>query len=424
MGKVSFISIRLVDSSRLFSLPPTQTRLGRSTESLWEYLPIKVGCLVSSLIIFADEIPEFNALSTFKDSQGRSRLLAAGATGLYQYKTIRNGAPPARLSDDPIYAGVSHLFVAQSDDEVSVWFKNGAQTLGFHRGNRTLDTIFNPEQPPIPLTTPGSGAQFSPIIDPFSKSQRLLITDSNGNLTLKEQAIESQSWTDTPFVLPDLGENITIKSYTIVVKVANEDGSPFSEKDILLASSAWVNVTVQGKNLAVTSAGVPVKTDAQGAFTIIVPTSDISTYNFFVKDYGGSQDFHTPFSIDPAKKVVARLEGMTGAKLRDAKDADGKPLIDPSVPQEDLDAAAKAMEKMHTVLKGLPAATSAGSRVEVVRAAAAPAAEISERSDNFLWGAWNWIKENVGAAIEWIVEKVGDAWRFVVSKTSSLSRHH
>jgi hypothetical protein len=348
------------------------------------------------------------SLATFTvtdSTTSSSKLLAAGGKALYIFPTIRKGEKSSVLSNDPMYDGADELYVAQAGEHISIWFKNREQILGYHRGDYTADNKFK-AKPPIPLTTAGQAAQYAPIIDPKSKSQRLLVADNAGNLTLKEQAVDSGLWKDTPFLVPHPTKYLEYVSYTVHIGVTDKSGAPLANTKLLLACSDWVTVTVNGQTFAISTLGVAVSTDARGTLTIIVPSSDIFAYTFVVKDLPETHNFSTTTSIDPTTKVFDQLKGMTLQRLRDARTADNKPVIDPSVSDADLQKAAKAISDMHDVKKTIQERAVDGI-------ARAPAADGLVGD---FWDAMHWIKERWDHVADWLVHKVNDAWQFVVSQ--------
>lgn len=312
------------------------------------------------------------------------------------------------LSNDPIYDGVDELYCAQSDNHLSIWFKNGQKVLGYHEGDYDMTNDKFNAKPPIPLTTAGQAAQYTPIIDPASKSQRLLVANTAGILTLKEQAVESRLWKDTPFNVQHPTEYQEFATYTVHIKVADASGAPLANEKVLLSSSDWVTATVNGQTFALSTLGVPVSTDARGTLAIIVPTSDLTAYTFVVKDAPGTTHFSTPVSIDPTTKVFDQFKNMTSTRLREAKSADGNPLFDPNT---NFDKVAKAVSDMHDLKKTLHSKHQASDSVSLA-AVGDPVGALGIVDD--FWDGIHWIKEQWHRAKDWVVHQVQNVWHFVV----------
>ncbi|TFK37929.1 hypothetical protein BDQ12DRAFT_666536 [Crucibulum laeve] len=400
----------------LLDLCPANTVHGQGVFYLYQ-----VGNQQSLVFITTEIDPDYNNYYRLSlglpnsDENEFSTLLLAGRRNLYGYPPSlqRRDAQPLLLSSDPLYSDIDHLFVAQSDDQITVWFK-GRNLLGYQIGNLKYETFFEDEQQPVPFIERDGALEFAAIIDPSSNSQRLLITNDDGKLTTLEQSVTSRLWKVMPFYVPSLEDIIEFESYSLLAHLVDISGVALANTTVRLSSSAWVTATVNGTPLALTSSGISAKTDHKGDLSIVVPVSSLASCTFTISDCEDSlvKHFAEPLMLDPAHKTVSKLANMTAKKLREARTANGEALVDPKVSEEDLENAAQAINKMQKLALEKSNVTSAVSTAESVVTASSEI--LTQAKHGWLWDAWNWVKRNAKKAWSWIVEKSEKAWHFVV----------
>lgn len=84
---------------------------------------------------------KINAISTYIDADGYTGLILAG-DGLWHILakySADSGNSVSRLSSYPLYEGVTNLHVAQSGENVSIWFSNVDRVLGYQHANNSGD---------------------------------------------------------------------------------------------------------------------------------------------------------------------------------------------------------------------------------------------------------------------------------------------
>jgi len=343
---------------------------------------------------------DIKSLGSFVDKGGLSELILAGSKNLYHLEKIQRGSELLTLSEDELFDGVDHLFVAQRNDHISILFRNSADILGYLKGDRTLSGLV--DGPPIPLTPKGRGTQFSAIIDEKSSSQRFLLAYEDGSFSLLEQSQTSGIWEQIPFHVASLDKNLNIPSYTCLAQLKNA-GVPLAKTKVLLSSSSWVTATVNGHTITVDPDGVEVETDEAGRLNIVLPVSNIATCPLQIEDVQGYDHLHEPLRIDPSHKTQSELINLSASQLREAKTSESTPLVDPKIPDADFENAASDITRLH----GLPS----------------EAKDREEHSMNpnvyglvdWPWGAWYWVKEAFERMTNWIILNVGNAWKFIVS---------
>ncbi|KAF8803251.1 hypothetical protein BYT27DRAFT_7195849 [Phlegmacium glaucopus] len=349
------------------------------------------------------ELPDHDikSLGSFADKDGLSELLLAGSKSLYRHKKIYRMSKLLTLSEDELFNGVDNLFIAQRNDRISILFRNSAHILGYLKGDRTLSSLVDNDIPPIPLTQKGRGIQFSAVIDDKSSSQRFLLSYEDGSFSLLEQSNSSGIWKEAPFHVPSLDKNLEMPSYTCLAQLKDDTGAPLAQEKVLLTSSSWGTATVNGQTITVDSDGVEVETDAGGRLNIVIPVSDIASSSFLVKNVPGNDHLHEPLRIDPSYKTQSKLGNISATQLREAKTSDGTSLVDPKISNPDLEVAATAISRLH----GLISEQKDGYTMQ---------REINGFKD-WVWGAWNFIREKINDVTHWIMEKLEDAWHFVVT---------
>jgi hypothetical protein len=301
-------------------------------------------------LYFSDQhIVGASSLATFADSDGYTSLLVGGE-GLYNWTAancqVANKAGTL-LTSDPVFDGVVELFISQSDQDLSIFATNSLQGVGYAIASATNPAVGILTAPLIPN---GAGGIFSPLISADGLALQLIVADSSGNLSMLTQDTTTGLWDQTPFYTPSLSQNVDFQAYTVHVNLENPDLTPMTNQAILLSSSGWTNIVVNGRSVAVGPAGTPVFTDADGILTLLIPSEDISSYVFTIDNLKGNLPiFNKPIPIDPTFKVNNELASIKqGSDLRNASLQTGGHLLDGTTVSEDqIDQAALAISALN-----------------------------------------------------------------------------
>ncbi|KIM41722.1 hypothetical protein M413DRAFT_444968 [Hebeloma cylindrosporum] len=371
---------------------------------------------------------EPNSMSTFTDGKGFTGLFVAG-NGLFLLNPkdcLSSGKIATKISSDPVYHDIENIFIAQAGPTISAWFETEDHSLGYQRATNDGKLVGDPTL----LLPAGSNAEFAPIIDPSSTSQILVILDDNNQLSLLEQSIDSQVWTSTPFLVERREKMTQISAFMTHIEINDATKSPLALTSFTLSSSAWVSVLVNGVFRSIPVKGTPVKTDARGIITLVVPSQDMSCYRFTLRDVAGSS--HLPsngVTIDPSSKVAQRLSTIkTADDLKNFTSGNGKRLLDGcTASEQDIKNAAEALGAISNISftgNNPPANTwhgpSPALTASVLHGSSSASVggflgSIIKTVKNALWDSWEWISRQVSKATEWLISKVNDAWNFVVT---------
>lgn len=233
---------------------------------------------------------------------------------------------------------------------MSIFAANSARGLGY-----AVASVSDPIQSTltVPLLPDGQGGRFSALVSRDGEILQVIVADTYGVLTLLQQNVSDGLWTNTPLYTPSLTVNRNFQAYTVHVDLLDAALTPLARQTILLTSSRWSEIVVNGRSVSVGPAGVPVVSDAAGTVTLLVPTEDISAATISLSNADGSPAlFPTPVLIDPTFKVNQKLKTInTGDDLRNAQlQSGGSLLSDIDVSDADVDETAKAIAQLHSRL--------------------------------------------------------------------------
>ncbi|EJU00471.1 hypothetical protein DACRYDRAFT_109190 [Dacryopinax primogenitus] len=349
---------------------------------------------------------------TYKESNNLTHLLVLGG-GLWHIppdQTIHSGSQATQLSSDPLYATCAKLYLSQYGTDFSAWFLSGT-TLAYQQGIAGSAGIL--DGTPVPLLNKFSGptANFAAIIDPTTASQSLVVMDTTSMLTIMEQPSDTYVWKTTPFLVKQLDKVIDFSAYTSRVLIVDSQGWPQGNKPFNISTTAgWLTVIINGGSSLLGTDAIQVTTDSNGAITIIFPTSDLDAYELRVQDASGSSILGgQTFIFDPSDKVQTKLKAITtGDDLRNAKTADGTPILQGSTASpDDIDNAGKWIGEMsNQAIEAIQLARAQGTML---------AADIDISASDIFWEGWNWVCETADSIKDFVVETSGAAWHFVVT---------
>ncbi|KAF8956273.1 hypothetical protein BDZ97DRAFT_1852590 [Flammula alnicola] len=426
-----------------------QTRLDEAIAYLYKYNNVKSIIVTSAS---ADEDDKFytqlelptgadpRGLGSVLDSGGKSILLVSG-NGLYGFtpsQIVRSNSTATRISSDPLYSTASHLTVAQTGQNFSLWFRTDDQILGYQCGNVEAQTpqgtgVRLEEDSATPLLSRGSAVDFSPLLDSKSKSQSLVVLGESDQVLLMTQSGDTKMWKSLPLMIENTAKVTEVQAFVSHIEVKDADGLPVALGDYTLSSSGWTKALINGRESVLDSHPVVVRTNERGIITIVVPTEDISSYFYTIDNSANAKPEHrlrNSHTFDPSKKMQDRLgTAFAGKSLRDIDTPEGKLLEGSKATDEDIREAEKALKQMPDALKDLgnkrstaaasftpPTASSIEASLTTSHVALG-ASTLSNWWDKFkkkAQDAWEWVKHKAKEIKDWVFQKINDAWHFVV----------
>ncbi|KAL8689150.1 MAG: hypothetical protein Q9218_005112 [Villophora microphyllina] len=378
------------------------------------------------------------SLATFVDSSGYTPLLVGGSSlTYYTAKQCLQGSSGTVISSDKVFAGVQELYVTQTTQQLSIFAENAYQGIGY-----ATTSVANPAQGLVasPLIPDGQGGSFSPVIANDSAALQFVVANSSGALSVLQQDPSSRIWSSTKLFIPNLNKNIDIQAYTVHVNLLQSDMSAMVNQAVLVSSTGWADIIVNGRGVSVGPSGVPVLSDEAGTLTLIIPTEDISSYVFTVGNVDGSNVFRQPITIDPSFKISAALSKIsTKSDLLNAPLQSGGHLMDgTSVGPDEIEHAANAI---HTLLSQrtvasakvkaaattgtLPAGqyrtkhvydtTRSGSELRTMVAGSNMVQIKSAQSIKQMgWEAWHYITTTTSKIASWAVETATSGYNLII----------
>ena len=309
-------------------------------------------------------------IAAVTNADGFTDLLVGGA-GLRYFKAIeclRKNSAGHEISVEGVFASIQELSVAQSPSGVTVWAEDIRESVGYLMAS----TDFTSVESPIPVIPKQEGGSFSVFKSATAGYEQLLVSDSAGALSIIRHDPALGFWNAVPFYTPSLEKVFDIRCYSTQIAVFDADKKPCINSEVLLKSSGFANILVNGLSVQVSPTGLPVVTD--GVLTLIVPTDGIASYAFSLTSTEDTSDPDGAFPIDPTLKVFDALSKIQhGDDLKNAKTQTGQPLLQNSkLSDDDIDqvagaitAAVSARENVKVKQGLLAESKAAGSRGKV-----------------------------------------------------------
>jgi hypothetical protein len=365
--------------------------------------------------------PGAHCITTVDDAgSGETDLLVAGS-GIWRLThdlCVVSGSQPTLVLSDPLFQGIEEVLIDQQSNEVTIWVANSDHTMVYL--HTTVDFPTSGVAPAVPLVASGEGAGFASMRNQSTGFLFFFLTDDRGQISRLEQDPVSSLWKNTPFFTPSLNENILFTSYTTHISLTAADDTPLTNIELLLRSSGWVSIIINGHNTSVGPDGIAIRTDRKGTITLIIPTEDISSHTFTLDDMPGQTVLDgQSFQIDPATKIHAALAKIqSGDDLKNAKTQSGKNVVDgDTVSKDDMDKAATAISQMHaTVTAGNISEMALGvNPVAFARTAVSREALSADSISDALWDAWHWLEDEFSQIENWVVKVADGVANFVMT---------
>lgn len=274
--------------------------------------------------------------------------MLVGGSALRHFKAIeclRKNSTGTEVTNQPPFKGIQEISVAQASSDLTIWASNDRSSVGYLRASIDLATVASP----IPVIPERQGGRFSVFKSNTEGYEQLIVSDSAGALSLIRHDPALGFWKPTPFYTPTLDKIVDVRCYTMQTSVLDENKKPYANSEVLLKSSGYADVLVNGLSVQASPTGVPAVTDQEGLLTIIIPTDGIESNTFSVTalddDKSRSETSKDALPLDPTGKVYDALAKIqNGDDLKNARTQTGQSVIqNPDLSDDDIDQAAKAI---------------------------------------------------------------------------------
>lgn len=355
-------------------------------------------------------------------SNGCTGLLVAAAEGIH-YLTpsgcVSKTKSGTLVFSDTIFKGIRQLYVAQDREDVTIWFRNIQDELGYSRtktsglAEKAISTMLLPA---------GRSSSFAPVVTGPSEvtgslvRQMLIVNDRDGNLTLLEQSSDLGLWRKTPFFAASPSEPTELKSYTVTVKPFDQQGSPLIMGSILLSASLALSVIINGQNKLLTNVSSWYDCGADGTIDFIIPSDTLGAQAFKIDGLRSKEGELLTFTTavyDPSTKPMARLAEKINARnsvdeFKTLKTVSGEDLLDKEI-KSDAETMKGAYQGLQSVVRAYNTSSNSVSSSQSVatqsshissKAAKMAGRGVADAIGGFFMDAWNWVKEKIQEATD------------------------
>lgn len=258
-------------------------------------------------------------------NKGLSSLFLGGDTLAFFPSATLTGITSKAQAISSGVTGVMAILACQDDERVAVWAVDA---------NGSLFQTSNGQGATAGWSTPTLMHQHVAQIAPRRNARRraselFLTTSDNSTIAYLWQDPDSTSWQNSDLTLPALNATQQFACYTTVARFTDAQGAPIVGAEVRLNASEWTWALVNGYWMAVdddSAHPVSLKTDNQGAVTLINKVSDLGTAVFrFNADFLPGQVL-----ADPSTEVRTKLaDKLANSDLSTWQRADGTPVVPP-----------------------------------------------------------------------------------------------
>lgn len=366
---------------------------------------------------------QLNSFYTVYNSDGDSELYISG-NGIYKYTEPSDGND----DDDKIVicesdgeVEFSKIEVSVKGEETTIWVigENKKRSGLYYITNKFYESSGNVNRGKwtAPLQMQEAIAEFSSVKgDAFTNQLFLLGSHDNSNALLHFwQDAESTNWREQPVVLPELNEIKTLETFTVNVQFKSEDKLvSFHGERAIVSAQENLLVYIGGKKVAI-GPNKGYHTLIQDDFiNIVYPTKSVAASLLYIET-----DFlSAKVTIDPSHKLKEKIKVTMGdkEKLKSAKLPDGKPLLDSSISDEDIEQVVAATNQAYDHVNEL------NSHLATSRSAVNITSEVEEQYDrgffsnvgHALGDVWHSVKKGFVKITKLVAEKVKDGIKFII----------
>ncbi|KAH0372867.1 hypothetical protein KCU65_g919, partial [Aureobasidium melanogenum] len=336
-------------------------------------------------------------------------------------------APASSPYGQGLYVLIRQLFVVQDKDDITIWFRNAKDELGYARAK-----VSNIEQTAISalLLPAGMSSAFAPVVSApdvttgLTVRQMVVSNDRQGNLCLLEQSGDLGLWRRTPFYEPSSVEPTPLKSYTVTMKAKDNKGTSLSHGSLRISASSSISALLNGRNILLTSIPTWFDCDQGGSLDFIIPSDGLGAQEIkieAVRSESGELLEFTEIRYDPSQKPLKAMhaklmEASSVEKFRALKTQSGQALFDANIKNDEklmqasrscLQTVTGAYNSMQLSSGSVPQKSSdTEALIKTMRA-------VEDNFENALMDGFHWVKEKISEATDWIIKAAGDVWKFV-----------
>ncbi|WP_186303496.1 hypothetical protein [Robbsia andropogonis] len=219
--------------------------------------------------------------------------------------------------------------------------------------------------------------------DTFLSASVLVIYDKGHASSLVRDA--QGIWQDEPITVADAGAATRLLTFQTVVSLENAKGNPASGC-VQLAASVPTTVVLNGHSHFIypgSDAVIDIPYDGKITISNRALSFSPATYRLKVDNWSEAID------INPAARLYQRFDTLTADELRNAKRADGQPLLDEATratgKSGTLDALVKSLKQAATLVRSKPGGSN-GVWCVPVNSYASSAVLADTLPDDYSWG--------------------------------------
>lgn len=290
-------------------------------------------------------IPE--AISTFRNSDGSTDLLAISQGALYYFSSTnqKDSDTGALIFKNEIFTGCTFLKAYQSDTSVFFWGLNQANQVFYSTCPKNEITKPSSWRYPLPILT---GVDLiSPYVNKENQGNTFFAV--GGDLLHKMYQSPSTSiWTSQQVTLPPPKTTTpanSFSSYTTRIQVVDENKLPKVNFELKISAETRGTFIINNLYYVLGTNPIPINTDAHGSLTIIESIGNINGTKLTVTDGV------TTVKIDPMKKPLNKVASLnTPEKIKAATitkpDGSTSKLVSGDLPKSDLELAAQTNQTL------------------------------------------------------------------------------
>ncbi|KAM4064425.1 gamma-glutamyltranspeptidase periplasmic precursor [Hirsutella rhossiliensis] len=374
-------------------------------------------------------------------------LYAVSGSTLFRFAAAEqhDGARGAPLVSDGCLSLTDTLHAMTHGGVTTVWGKNGSGQVYYLSCTAGQEAVPGAWSHPVPILT--DMERISAYVNCVDGGNTIFAS-GGGKLVRLTQATdtEAQLWRPHAIVV-DSGRGLPalpLKSYTTTLHVINSAAQdmPVADTPVSIAAESRTPVYINGIYYVLGQKPISIRTDHAGSLTVIEATDGLHAATLTVSIPNGLET-HV---IDPKAVPFEKIAALDSAdRLRNADfpattiaggvsgHVERRPLVQPSTPEESLDAVAAGMVNLHQIYSKvrLPAATTTllplrdrGCGPHVVPRSlygighGDPVSDIAISIGNL----FRWLRSGVEALVEIIKDALTDAWHFIAKIAGKVYR--
>lgn len=367
---------------------------------------------------------ELCGFTTVDDQDGNDQLYLSG-DGIFAFKMEDGESNPTKSVICESGKGVvfSKIEVSSNGNETAIWTIGEVKgKLGlYYLTNKFYESAkqVNTKKWTAPLQMQDAIEEFSSIKgDAFTNQLFLLGSDENTDTLIHFwQDEETTSWHEHPVALQDLEELKKLETFTVNVQFKSDAAMlSFHGEKVSISSEANLLVYIGGKKVAIGPRKSYEATVEDDYINIVYPTKSIAAPHLYIE-----ADFlPSKVTVDPAHKLKTEIKVKFGDKdtVKNAKLPNGKPLIDNSVSDSDLEQIVSATNRAYEHIDQLDGsqklATPNAVQFAVAELAQMKTHSITSDIGNTFGDIRHSIKKGFVKVTDFIAEKVKHGVKFII----------